>query len=67
MVDVKRKKEITIAVFGALVTTIAVIALKATREVIPAALIAGAGSAAIAAYIILRNMAISHEKIAPTK
>ncbi len=67
MVDVRWKKEITIAVFGALVTTIAVIALKATGEVIPEAFIAGAGSAAIAEYIILTNMAISHEKIAPTK
>jgi hypothetical protein len=46
---------------------IAVAALKSTGEVIPAVFMAGAVSAAIVVYVILMNMAISHDKIRSTK
>ena len=50
-----RRNEIAIAAGGAIVTTIAVAALKLAGAVVPAAFIAGVGAGAVVEYVILTN------------
>jgi predicted branched-subunit amino acid permease len=65
--NMTRRKEIMIVLAGAVLTTVVVAVVKRLGFEIAAALLAGVGTAAVVAFVIVANMQIMDRRSPPKK